>query len=145
MLEKVLLNCVTVFLLLGSSLLWWTVKREAVRHDWPLLWDVADLVGGMVSAVACYALVRPLVVFRPSQGVTTDPALFALRSAAAFGFAMFLGFWVASMYVEAETERGLPASLDPLEERVYEMHLGWVPFDAPPEERDDKSRAGVTD
>lgn len=122
---------VFAFILSGSAMLWWTVKRESVRHDWPLAWDVADLAGGFIAGVVYFVLVRPLVVFDPAHGVTANPDLFMFRSSVVFAFGAFLGFWVSSMYVEQETERELPASLDPLEERVYEMQLGWVPFAGP--------------
>lgn len=131
MLSRLMEPAITAFLFAGSALVWWTMKRECVRHDWPLMWDVADLAAGLVGAIACFVLVRPLIVYRATAQNPVDPTVFAARSAAAFGLALFLGFWLASMYVEKETDRELPATLDPIEERVYETHFAIVPVVGP--------------
>jgi len=117
----VLLTIVAVFFY------WAAGKHLAVLWNRPDLWGGADLIAAAIGGVTMLALELVLLSY-PEPGAGPDVWLVAVRRAAIFAWAMWLACWMASIWVEVETTIAVPESLEPIDERAKNVHLGWMPF-----------------
>jgi hypothetical protein len=113
-------------LLIGTVTMFWAAtKHLAVVLDRPDVWDGADLGGGVLGAVAM--IPTQMLVVAVDQSVATPVWLLATRRAAMMLWGLTLLFWMGSIWIETETAFGVPESLRPINERCWDVHLGWIP------------------
>lgn len=94
-----------------AGAVWLSLKVRSARLDRPRLWTLADVVGAVVAIV----LAAPVVVIFSAR----DP-LWQFQVLAVYGVAMLLGFYTWSAGLEAEQVIETPASLQPVDERIWE-------------------------
>lgn len=122
-----------LLLFVGVVAGWWATKHAAIEFDRPGLWDGADLAFGCVAAVAIFGLQLGVVAYEPTVMMGTPVWLIALRSAAITVWQVPLILWFLSVIIEKETKIRVPASLEPIEDRVWNRQLCWVPLEDPRE------------
>lgn len=114
--------------LVSIACFWSALKRLSVildREDW---WDLADLVIGPVAFLAFFSLQLALREYRVDAGHGVPYTVFAFRRAALFGFATIVAAWLVSVWLETEFDVDVPESLEPIERRIWNIHLGWIPL-----------------
>lgn len=117
--------CAIVF---GSVCLWAAVKFLAVEFDREDYWDLADFGAAALVGVGTFSLQLALRDFQAGVGSGLPYWSFALREATMLAYAMAIAFWMASAWIESDLDVALPDDLEPMAERVWSIHLGWVPF-----------------
>jgi hypothetical protein len=108
----------------GVAACWWAVKKLAVVLDRPRLWDQADLAVGVLGGFAWAAV---YLAAPPLDQAVIHPAAVALRRGATGIYVFSVGFWFASVGLEATGRAELPQGLQPIRYRFYEQ-MSWVPF-----------------
>jgi len=105
---------------------WIAAKHLAVTIDHPGLWDFADFGVGILSALLMFPS-QMLILSYSETGSGPAIWMFAFRRAGIALYAMTLWYWYLSIGIEKETDFSVPESLRPIEERAWELHLGWMP------------------
>jgi len=108
------------------SSFWVAGKYLAVTLDHPGLWDGTDLGVGILSALLMFPS-QMLILSYSETGSGPAIWMFAFRRAGIALYAMTLWYWYLSIGIEKETDFSVPESLRPIEERAWELHLGWMP------------------
>jgi len=132
-------NLATIALLMLSAGLissWAAGKWLTCDLDKPDWWDLLDALAGAAGAVIVAIYTYAIVALDPAGPGFGPIWAYAVRNGAAFGWATFLSCWLASIWIETESEISVPPSLEPIEQRAYEIHLGWAPFVSPPDQGD---------
>jgi len=118
-----------IAIVVGVSSLWLAAKWLSVlvdRGDW---WDLADFAAGALGGVAVFALLITVRGFQSGAANGIPRWTVPLRDAALVAYALGLGFWMASAWIETDLDVDVPDDLEPMEDRIWAVHLGWIPID----------------
>lgn len=120
-----------IAIVVGVGTLWLAGKWLSVLRDRDDWWDLSDLWAGAIAGVAMFGYQVTLFRYQPMRGGGLPHWVLALRQAVLFAYAVAVSLWIASVVIETETDYAIPDSLEPIETRVYKIHLGWFPFVEP--------------